>query len=69
MMMSCVTLFGTKYQGGELFLTFARTENLLNPALSEVFTKCQYILPVLQSGRVESCRWVMLAAGPELDLS
>ena len=50
MMMSCVTLFGTKYQGGELFLTFARTENLLNPELSEVFTKCQYILPVLQNG-------------------
>ena len=27
---------GAQYQGGELFLTFARTENLLDPTLTEV---------------------------------
>jgi len=27
---------GAQYQGGELFLTFARTDNLLDPALTEV---------------------------------
>ena len=27
---------GAQYQGGELFLTFARTGNLLDPTLTEV---------------------------------
>ena len=30
---------GTQYQGGELFLTFARTDNLLDPTLTEVKSK------------------------------
>ena len=49
---------GSQYQGGELFLTFARTQNLLDPALTEV--KKLKALSLFH-------RWVMLAAGLGLD--
>ena len=37
---------GTQYQGGELFLTFARTDNLLDPTLTEVKSKERLLLKI-----------------------
>jgi len=49
---------GPQYQGGELFLTFARTENLLNPELSEVgyvgsWSRVGPFLPWMEMGSEE----------------